>query len=292
MSSEADASSDDTPVAQLSKDQGSGSKNRLIRIIANTSLLTAVLVYMGWAYENALFNYFNVSPLNLNFSIVNYALYSLDVFINAQIIIFTLVLIAIIVLCSRSSHAVTWFKRMSQANHLAVLGALITAAAGSLLGFGSYSTWFFSNTYFFCLVIGLVGVGPLLLTWPSPPNAPHRPGQFLYPLAIVVAAACVLWAAETYAAGLGTQEAERMANGGSTLAAVALYSTQPLALSGGGIEVQSIHRSMYHYRYYGLRLLTDQSGTYYLVPVDYNYQPHTYIITDSDQIRVELSPGS
>ena len=99
-----------------------------------------------------------------------------------------------------------------------------------------------------------------------------------------------LWAAYTYATSLGTQQAKEMMNNPSMQPAVYLYSTQPLALSGDGVQVLPVHGSLYHYRYYGLRLLIDQSGTYYLLPVDWNRkQGHTYIFTDSDQIRIELS---
>jgi hypothetical protein len=64
----------------------------------------------------------------------------------------------------------------------------------------------------------------------------------------------------------------------------------PLGLSGDGVKVQPVHGSMYHYRYYGLRLLIDESGTYYLLPEEWKPgKSHTYVIGDSDQIRIEFS---
>ena len=50
------------------------------QIVANTSLLIAVLVYMGWAFDDALYGYFHIRPLDLNFSIVEYMLRSLALF--------------------------------------------------------------------------------------------------------------------------------------------------------------------------------------------------------------------
>ena len=48
---------------------------------------------------------------------------------------------------------------------------------------------------------------------------------------------------------------------------------------------------LYHYRYQGLRLLITRSGTYYLLPLGWSQQNGndiTYILDDSDQIRIEL----
>jgi hypothetical protein len=50
------------------------------QVVANTSLLVAVLVYMGWAYDDALYGYFHLSPLDLDVGIVEYMLRSLNLF--------------------------------------------------------------------------------------------------------------------------------------------------------------------------------------------------------------------
>ncbi len=72
-----------------------------------------------------------------------------------------------------------------------------------------------------------------------------------------------------------------------------MYSIQRLALSGPGVTVQNLGGAFrYHYRYEGLHLLFTRSGTYYLLPVRWNPQlALTYILDDSDQIRIELYPG-
>jgi hypothetical protein len=50
------------------------------QVVANTSLLVAVLVYMGWAYDDAYYGYFHLNPLDLDVGIVEYMLRSLDLF--------------------------------------------------------------------------------------------------------------------------------------------------------------------------------------------------------------------
>jgi hypothetical protein len=54
-------------------------------VVANSSLLIAVLVYMGWAYEDALYGYFHVRPLDLGVGVVEYVLRSLSLFSPALV---------------------------------------------------------------------------------------------------------------------------------------------------------------------------------------------------------------
>lgn len=71
-----------------------------------------------------------------------------------------------------------------------------------------------------------------------------------------------------------------------------MYSIQLLALHGPGVTEHPLNRQyLYHYRYQGLRLLITRSGTYYLLPLGWSQQNGndiTYILDDSDQIRIEL----
>ena len=68
----------------MSDDPGHGPPPPPVRIAeqlcANASLLVAILVYMGWAYDDAFLGYFHISPLDLNVGIVEYMLRSLNLF--------------------------------------------------------------------------------------------------------------------------------------------------------------------------------------------------------------------
>jgi hypothetical protein len=51
--------------------------------------------------------------------------------------------------------------------------------------------------------------------------------------------------------------------------------------------------SVHHYCYVGLRLLLARSGTYVLLPAGWHrQQDHTYILSDSAQIRIEFYQAS
>ena len=139
-------------------------------------------------------------------------------------------------------------------------------------------------------MLALLATGQLLSTRPVRRKGP---GPFVYPLALLVAAMCTLWAAGIYSSQLGNSAAYSFYVGLRGQTAVTVYSAQPLDLSGPGVTCLRIQPgSGYPFRCTGLRLLYLQSETYDLLPVSWTPQTgHTYILDDSNQIRIELSFG-
>jgi hypothetical protein len=272
-------------------------------VVANSSLLIAVLVYMGWAYEDALYGYFHLRVLDLDVSVVEYVLRSLSLFSVTIVFAAVVFIIATAVRAWDLNRLVVpaagWVLRQvpgtgrlrrpaaqaaSQPQSRTVLiatGAAMTVAALALAGIARYVP---VSAY---LVLGLLAVGLPLMTWPTRLD---RRGRFPYALAIVVAAVCGLWAGSVYAHAVGIGAAENLVRGLPGRTAVTVYSTQPLALSGPGVSEQTLGgHFLYRYRYQGLRLLMTRTGTYYVLPVGWSPRYDiTYVLTDSDQIRIEL----
>jgi hypothetical protein len=273
------------------------------QVVANTSLLVAVLVYMGWAYDDAFYGYFHLSPLNLDVNVVEYMLRSLSLF-SPNLIIAAVVIVAVTTtrtwglgrvtfaqsagdMTASRMAAVPVVRRLASGRFrlgrplLTGAGAMLTAVALTLAWTAGYIP---VNTY---LVLALLSTGPLLLTWPA---RTERHGHFPYSLAIVVTAVCALWATALYAHTTGIRNAEAVVRGLQDRTAVVVYSMQALALEGPGVTVQRLGPGfLYHYEYQGLRLLTDRAGTYYLVPVGWSPQMDiTYILSGSDPVRIEL----
>ena len=278
------------------------------QVVANASLLIAVLVYMGWAYDDALYGYFHVRPLDLDVSIVEYMLRSLALF-SPTIIVVAVVLIAVTAVrawglgqtrfvrlavgaVTARTSAVPAFRRLvsTDAAKKPPAGRVLLIGAGAVVTVTAVVLDWMANhvqisTY---LLLFLLGSGPLLLTWPTRGD---RHGRFPYAMAVVVSAVCALWAASLYAHNLGIQAAQNVVRDLPDRTAVALYSIRALALDGPGVTVQRLPANFrYHFRYQGLRLLITRSGTYYLLPVQWSSQlDTTYVFNESDQtIRIEL----
>jgi hypothetical protein len=280
-------------------------------IVANLSLLIAILVYMGWAYEDALYGYFHVRPLDLDVGIAEYILRSLSLFSTSLVFAAALLIVvtavrtwgldttktATIINHQLAAHlpGAARLRRPTPATGSAEarIGRIVQIGTGAamtvtaaVLAWIDTAGYFDPSTY---LVLILLGGGLFIMTRPTRAD---RRGRFPYALAIVVAAVCGLWAASLYANAVGTGAAESLVRGLPTRTGVVVYSTQPLALSGPGVTERPLSKQyLYHYRYQGLRLLITRSGTYYLLPIGWSQRPDddvTYVIDDNDQIRIEL----
>jgi hypothetical protein len=277
------------------------------QVVANTSLLVAVLVYMGWAYDDALYGYFHLSPLDLDVGIVEYMLRSLNLF-SPDLVMVAVVIVAVAAVrtwglertplardvsgrLTTRAWAVPGVRRLVPARgagrphpgRVPLIGAGVAVTVVAL-GLAWAAGHVFVSTY---LVLALLGAGPLLLTWPT--RAEPR-GRAPYSLAIVIAAVCALWATSLYAHDAGIRAARNLVRNLPSRASVVVYSTEPLTLSGPGMKLITLAPS-FHYRfeYLGLRLLLDRAGTYYLLPAGWN--PHldiTYVLGPDDPVRVEL----
>jgi len=299
----------------VSDDPGHGPPPPPVRIagqvVANASLLVAILVYMGWAYDAAYLGYFHISPLDLNVGIVEYMLRSLNLFSPGVVLVAVGVIVVTAVRAwglgrtqfARHAAFKTSVRILAQPAYRRLVPAadieqlhvsrILLIGAGSIVtAIGLVLAWIANfatvNTY---LVLASLGGGVLLLTWPS---RAKRHGGFSYALAVVVAAVCTLWAAALYAHNSGTRAAQTLADNLPRRTAVVVYSVQPLALSGPGVTVEHLSIGFrYQYRYQGLRMLMSRSQTYYILPAFWN--PHldiTYILDSSDQVRIELLSGA
>ncbi len=294
-----------------SKDEGSDQggdsrvpRNSLAALVGNTTLLGAVLVYMGWNYENSLLEYFQVPAFSVSIGTVEFALKGLVPLFDSGLVFFAASLVALLALASKASAlrvlvpkaVIEAVGRVREpADGVMIVGLLVTALVlpltWSSVSAGTFVGWFASHRAGVYFALALLVVSQLLSAWPIRRSAA---GPFAYPLALTVAAMCTLWAAGIYASSLGFQAARNFATGLPAQTSVTVYSVTSLALSGPGVTCQRVPgASGYPYACTGLRLLYIQSGMYALLPVRWTPQGgHTIVLDDSNQIRIELSPGS
>jgi len=292
---------------QPSENEKDSGNSLVVQVIGNTSLLAAVLIYMGWNYENSLLESFSVPAFSVNIGTVEYALKGLVPLFQSGVIFIAVLLVAVIVIASKAKpvakHAVKFVPKSAPsivsrgpkpADWILILGLLVTAVTLPLtwlnVSGGSFDSWFAHHRDVLYFVLALLATGQLLSAWPVRRKVA---GPFVYPLALLVAAMCTLWAAGIYASQLGAGAARSFYTDLRGQTAVTVYSAEPLDLSGPGVTCLRVQPSSgYPFRCTGLRLLYLQSGTYDLLPVFWTPQNgHTYILDDSNQIRIELSSG-
>jgi hypothetical protein len=273
-------------------------------VVANASLIAAGLVYMGWAYTDALWGHFQINPIDLGVGIPEYLLRSLSLF-SPDVVIAAVTFIAVTAAWNLNLARLTATATKAAARltgpvpQLARLGKvrrldsrLVQICAGTAVTITALVLYWLAELGEFrgmYLILGLLGAGPLLMSRPA--RADSR-GRFPYALAIIVATTCVLWAGSLYAYNLGVSAAENFVRELPLDPAVAVYSIQPLNLAGGpGVMVQHLSAdSRYHYLYKGLRLLIYRSGTYYLLPEGWSSQADpTYVLDNNDDVTIDLS---
>jgi hypothetical protein len=270
------------------------------QVVGSTSVVGALLIYMGWNYYNAkLQPFFIPSPQSVGLGTVDFALSGILPLFRSNAVFFAAVLVAVILGAVRAVGAAPDNERGEPAAIRTAPGTLFWAGLVLTVGTlsvtwpsvsgGDFGGWFASDVDGVYLVLALLAAGQLLMAWPARRSAS---GQVAYPLALVVVAALALWAGGVYAGTLGYQAALNIQNHVPQQTAVTVYSAQSLDLSGPGVRCASVRMSSgYPYECTGLRLLWSESGTYYLLPEGWTMDERMYILNDSDQIRIELSPG-
>lgn len=276
-------------------------RNAFLALIGNTALFGAMLIYMGWDYEDSALRYFQVSLFSLNISPWEIALKGLVPLYESDVVFLGMLLVVALSLASKAS-AVR--KLMSESarkavgripkrrNLVLIIGFFVTVLVLPFiwvnLASGSFVGWWASHRYQVYFILALLVTGKLLIAWPVRRGSTS---PFVYPLALIVAAMCTLWAAGFYSSSLGIQAARSFTK---SFPAAAVYSVRQLGLSGPGVTCGRVAGATeYPYVCGGLRLLYDQSGTYGLLPVGWTLgDGRTFILDDSNQIRIELSPGS
>jgi hypothetical protein len=312
-----DAGPRDTPSAsETPADENAGKRDSVVaQVVGSTSFLGALLIYMGWNYDSQLLQPFAIpAPTGIGVSTVNFALTGLTPLLRSSLVFVGAVLVALILLATRFARPLLGKIKNQPAVAgqppvagqsdgtgqpggagksswtLFASGLLLTVVTLSLAWpqahGGSFGGWLSGQAELVYLLLGLLAVGQVLMAWPARRS---DTGQIVYPLALVVAAVLTLWAGGVYARMVGSQDAMSIENDTAIKPAVAVYSAQSLGLSGPGVRCARPQPGTgYPYECTGLRLLWVESTTYYLLPEGWRYGDSTYVLDDSDQIRVQL----
>lgn len=289
-------------------------------VAGNGIVVTAVTIYMGWAYSEAFFGYFGLSPLDLGLSPVEYGLRGAGLVRQNLLLVLALVLVIAVVIeraehparrarsSDRTGRQPAWPKRpwptrikATAADTLATVGGWVARARGGVLehaigsgafllaaalGVGVLGDATLTRTY---VTLGLVIAGVLLLT------APGESGKHLRvrPLAVVIAFGCSVWAVGLYASAAGTARAQHLAHNLAGRTSVTVYSTTELAsFDRCKAPRQKLRDGPFRYAYPGMREIAQRSGTDYLVPPHWTFGRCVLPLTISGNNGIQISRAS
>ncbi|MFD0686700.1 hypothetical protein [Actinomadura fibrosa] len=270
------------------------------QVLAQTTLIVAVLYYFGWARSYALYPYFGIEPSMLRFSVADYVLRSVTVTVQP------LVIAALAVLGLPLAHRLLKraVARQVSGGHRLLLRAVVIGCAGvgitlcvaGLLGF--YNVIVYSTRQ--PIVPILIGAGVVLvvyaISWrgatPEIP-APAAIEGLQAAVLVVLAAVLILWAVGVYANLDGTESARTIERRLAERPPVTVYSKTDLSLSapGTGLKAERLRvtRGEYVYRYTGLRLLTYSNGRYILLPEHWAHaRDPAFVLDERDGLRFEI----
>jgi hypothetical protein len=273
-------------------------------IVAPVTVLTALMVHFGHTYMYAVLQYFGIDVRLLELSNEDYLLQTGRA-LWAPIGI--LLLVGLISLCVHDLVAKMLIRRSrltlrvaATALGLSGLALLSMGAAGVVSPdlFGGYGIIPSLGVW---LGAAIGGYGGWLWRRLSETNtqAPIRPpwlGATSILLVTLLVIIGLFWTVTEFASALGRGDAEVRAEDLAGRPAVTVYSIDRLFLQGPGVIETTLPvdaHAGYHYRYDGLRLLTDSQDHFFLLPAGWTPgRTPTIMLDRNDKIRIEFTPGS
>src|SRR4051812_30260806 len=267
-------------------------------VFGQTALLTALLVFFGWARTQATFAYFGVDLGLLNFSTTDYVLRSVNSAYN-PLLLMGLGLLAAVLVHQRIARSTS--ERWSPVRirrEIEAAGWILLAVGTASLLFGSVASRIGSwvpdepGLAFAWLPATITAGLPLLLyrrAGAGAPAAPPGPPVVFAPAPLLVLG--LFWTVLLLAVHDGRARAEAIERDPGALAEVSLLSRDALVIQGPGVSATNLRLPHARYRrsYSGLRLLAHADGKYFLIPMFWRRGvDRVYSVPDDADVRIEL----
>jgi hypothetical protein len=264
-------------------------------VVAQTTLLTALMFYFGLLYAVAYYRYFGVNYSVLDLSVQDLLILSAD----AAIPPLTYLAAATLRL---PLHTLSQRRRMIIGSWLAPVLAAIGAAlvsmavADAYLGLAVFPAGFWEARGLSLTVGVLVIAYAGRLRRVHPARTTPRPALDALLIAkwasvFVLVAVGLFWAVGSYAIGTGTGNAQGFTAGIACAPEVVLYSDKSLDLRAAGLleEVHARPEAADTFRYSGLRLVPQPGDELLLLPADWarGGRP-ALLLPQSDGLRLEF----
>ena len=264
-------------------------------IIAPATLLTGIAFYFGWQRVRSFDGYFGLNPGAVGLSTRDYVLNSLGtLFLPVVVVLLALIAFAV-------GHAYVTDAQRTGRRSPATLHRLSAAAlvlGGLLLIFGglaAFTVFPFHTPYLIATLFPATGV--LLIAHAVDQRERLRGDPPLSTAArvfvVLFVAVCLFWAAGLYAETVGRKQAVALARNLDELPAVTLSSNSDLGLNtfGNNHVTETVDASAHTYS--GLRLLTVDNGTMWLLPQSWTpASGHLFAVPESDATGLAFTPAT
>lgn len=264
----------------------------LSEVVAPTTVITALLVYIGWIRNQAYYGYFGVSQGVLKPSLQDYALRSVDVTFGAvtRLVSFGLIFLAFDWGMSQIAKRSGGHKAVRWLIVVLVMVGLVSVIVGLLFILG-VTPGFVPSPVVGAIILG-AGVVLLLRFGPLAVGAARTAGIIATATLYATLVLALFWAATLYAQDLGQRAAQGVDADPSVLPLVTIFSDTYLDLPGSRVRASQIQvqRKLY-FRYTGISLMTYSNDRWFLITGKYGdgYRSSVVVIRDSPSIRVEIA---
>jgi len=263
-------------------------------VLANVTLLTALLFYFGFLYTQRFFDYFGVHYTILGQSLNEILARGVDgMFLPlAETAAAVLVVSCVIRYLKARLRPRTWLSLLRKGMPVAaVLGLGLVGLAIVVIG----------NPASFRFYPGLPGlglaVGVLLVFFAWRQFISDRAGATGFAAAewgitFLLVTIGLFWSVSNYSAGVGIQSALEVEARLPDLPNTILYSAKSLNLTAEGVHrvVCADGEAAYRYRYDGLKFLLQSGGQYVFVPAGWRAGSGTaFVIPRTDALRLEFT---
>jgi hypothetical protein len=286
---------DTSPVADGAQPRPQGSAQeltwQLLGLLANVTVLTALLVYFGWRRAETQAHRMGFDESLLGMSTQDYLLRSIGPLLPLLLTIAAVGLAwqwadrRITSSIARRGRLARWWPRFALALGLALAPAVYLSPP-----------WW-SETAFVLWPLA-IGCGILLLVYSGTLRSRLR-GEGTPALSrvfvLLAAGVCLFWAASNEAEVLGNELADQFQRALPSAVQVSVYASERLYLRGPGLVEEKLpgEDGAYQYRYSGLRLLDHIGDRYFLVSDGWS-PGHGVVIalSERDTLRFEFSSGT